>query len=80
MPCPSVPPRLRSVPLTIRCCTLKSGQVDEILSYALFFGLVCGIAAGSLNFYILTIRVNPGQRDLKAPLSAASFMWSISPW
>lgn len=32
----------------------------------MFFGLVCGIAAGLLNFYILTIRLNPGKEILTA--------------
>ncbi|HCL6945150.1 TPA: cyclic di-GMP phosphodiesterase [Enterobacter cloacae] len=55
---------LKAVPLTIKLYAEKWTS-DEIL-YALFFGLVCGIAAGSLNFYILTIRVNPGKEILSA--------------
>ncbi|MEX1840346.1 cyclic di-GMP phosphodiesterase [Enterobacter cloacae] len=55
---------LKAVPLTVNLYAEKWTS-DEIL-FALFFGLVCGIAAGSLNFYILTIRVNPGKEILSA--------------
>ncbi|WP_370968286.1 cyclic di-GMP phosphodiesterase [Enterobacter wuhouensis] len=55
---------LKDVPLTINLYA-DAWTSDEIL-YALFFGLVCGIAAGSLNFYILTIRQNPGKEILSA--------------
>ena len=55
---------LKDVPLTINLYA-EEWTTDEIL-YALFFGLVCGIAAGSLNFYILTLRLNPGKEILSA--------------
>lgn len=55
---------LKDVPLTINLYA-EEWTTDEIL-YALFFGLVCGIAAGSLNFYILTTRLNPGKEILSA--------------
>lgn len=55
---------LKDVPLTIKLYA-ESWTSDEIL-FALFFGLVCGIAAGSLNFYVLTIRLNPGKEILSA--------------
>lgn len=52
------------MPLTIHVYA-EAWTTDEVL-YALFFGLVCGIAAGLLNFYILTIRLNPGKEILTA--------------
>ncbi|HGG8824573.1 TPA: cyclic di-GMP phosphodiesterase [Enterobacter kobei] len=55
---------LTEVPLTIKLYT-REWTSDEIL-FALFFGLLCGIAAGSLNFYILTLRLNPGKEILSA--------------
>lgn len=55
---------LKNVPLTIKLYA-DAWTSDEIL-YALFFGLVCGIAAGSLNYYILSIRLNPGKEILSA--------------
>ncbi|UWX91970.1 cyclic di-GMP phosphodiesterase [Enterobacter mori] len=55
---------LKEVPLTINLYA-REWTSDEIL-FALFFGLVCGIAAGTLNFYILTIRLNPGKEILTA--------------
>jgi len=55
---------LRGVPLTIKLYA-EAWTTDELL-FALFFGLVCGIAAGSLNYYILTIRLNPGKEILTA--------------
>lgn len=55
---------LKDVPLTINLYA-DAWTSDEIL-YALFFGLVCGIAAGSLNYYILSIRLNPGKEILSA--------------
>jgi sensor c-di-GMP phosphodiesterase-like protein len=51
-------------PLTINLYA-DAWTSDEML-YALFFGLVCGIAAGSLNYYILSIRLNPGKEILSA--------------
>jgi sensor c-di-GMP phosphodiesterase-like protein len=51
-------------PLTINLYA-DAWTSDEIL-YALFFGLVCGICAGSLNYYILSIRLNPGKEILSA--------------
>ncbi len=36
------------------------------LFFALLFGLVCGIAAGTLIYYILTVRLNPGKEILVA--------------
>lgn len=64
---PDIPVRtatLKNVPLTIHVYA-EAWTTDEVL-YALFFGLVCGIAAGLLNFYILTIRLNPGKEILTA--------------
>ncbi|MFK8476552.1 cyclic di-GMP phosphodiesterase [Enterobacter kobei] len=55
---------LTEVPLTIKLYA-REWTSDEIL-FALFFGLLCGIAAGSLNFYILTLRLNPGKEILSA--------------
>jgi EAL domain-containing protein (putative c-di-GMP-specific phosphodiesterase class I) len=55
---------LKEVPLTIKLYA-EEWTSDEIL-FAVFFGLVCGIAAGSLNFYILTTRLNPGKEILSA--------------
>jgi len=55
---------LSHVPLTINLYA-ETWTKDELL-LALLFGLVCGIAAGSLNFYILTIRINPGKEILTA--------------
>lgn len=55
---------LKDVPLTIKLYA-EAWTSDEIL-FALFFGLLCGIAAGTLNFYILTIRLNPGKEILTA--------------
>jgi EAL domain-containing protein (putative c-di-GMP-specific phosphodiesterase class I) len=55
---------LKEVPLTIKLYA-DAWTSDEIL-FALFFGLVCGIAAGSLNYYVLTIRVDPGKEMLNA--------------
>ncbi|HDS9358824.1 TPA: cyclic di-GMP phosphodiesterase [Enterobacter chengduensis] len=55
---------LRHIPLTINLYA-ETWTKDELL-LALLFGLVCGIAAGSLNFYILTIRLNPGKEILTA--------------
>ncbi|HAS1559778.1 cyclic di-GMP phosphodiesterase [Enterobacter asburiae] len=55
---------LKDVPLTINLYA-DAWTSDEIL-YALFFGLVCGICAGSLNYYILSIRLNPGKEILSA--------------
>lgn len=55
---------LKDVPLTINLYA-EQWTTDELL-FALFFGLVCGIAAGSLSYYILTIRLNPGKEILTA--------------
>lgn len=55
---------LKAVPITIKMYA-QAWTTDEML-FALFFGLVCGIAGGSLNFYILTIRQNPGKEILTA--------------
>ncbi|WP_368541820.1 cyclic di-GMP phosphodiesterase [Enterobacter soli] len=55
---------LKDIPLTINLYA-ERWTTDEIL-FAILFGLVCGIAAGSLNFYILTIRLNPGKEILTA--------------
>lgn len=55
---------LKDIPLTIKIYA-EAWTSEEIL-FALFFGLVCGIAAGTLNFYILTIRLNPGKEILTA--------------
>lgn len=55
---------LKDLPLTINLYA-DAWTSDEIL-YALFFGLVCGICAGSLNYYILSIRLNPGKEILSA--------------
>lgn len=55
---------LKHVPLTINLYA-EQWTTDELL-FALFFGLVCGIAAGSLSYYILTIRLNPGKEILTA--------------
>lgn len=55
---------LKHVPLTLNLYAEK-WTVAEVL-FALFFGLLCGIAAGSLNYYILTIRLNPGKEILTA--------------
>lgn len=55
---------LEDVPLTINLYG-ETWTANELL-YALFFGLVCGIAFGSLNYYILTIRLNPGKEILSA--------------
>lgn len=55
---------LKDVPLTLKLYA-KAWTSEEML-YALFFGLVCGIAAGSLNFYILSTRLNPGKEILSA--------------
>lgn len=64
---PDAPTRtasLKEVPLTIRLYA-EPWTSDELL-FALLFGLVCGIAAGSLNFYVMTIRLNPGKEILTA--------------
>ncbi|MDR2264561.1 MAG: cyclic di-GMP phosphodiesterase [Enterobacter asburiae] len=55
---------LKDFPLTINLYA-EQWTTDELL-FALFFGLVCGIAAGSLSYYILTIRLNPGKEILTA--------------
>lgn len=55
---------LKSVPLTLKLYADR-WTTDEIL-FALFFGLICGIAAGTLSFYILTIRLHPGKEILTA--------------
>ena len=55
---------LTEVPLTIKLYA-REWTSEEIL-FALFFGLLCGIAVGSLNFYILTMRLNPGKEILSA--------------
>ncbi|HDR2890590.1 TPA: cyclic di-GMP phosphodiesterase [Enterobacter asburiae] len=55
---------LKDFPLTINLYA-EQWTMDELL-FALFFGLVCGIAAGSLSYYILTIRLNPGKEILTA--------------
>ncbi|HDR2753288.1 TPA: cyclic di-GMP phosphodiesterase [Enterobacter asburiae] len=61
---PSRTATLKDFPLTINLYA-EQWTTDELL-FALFFGLVCGIAAGSLSFYILTIRLNPGKEILTA--------------
>jgi len=55
---------LKDVPMTINLYA-QEWTTDEIL-FALFFGLICGIAAGTLSYYILTIRLNPGKEILMA--------------
>lgn len=55
---------LKEVPLTINLYA-QEWTSDEIL-FALFFGLICGIAAGTLSYYILSIRLNPGKEILTA--------------
>lgn len=55
---------LKDVPLTIKLYA-ESWTTYEIL-FALLFGLICGIAAGTLTFYILTIRLHPGKEILTA--------------
>ncbi|HDX4048409.1 TPA: cyclic di-GMP phosphodiesterase [Enterobacter soli] len=61
---PSRTATLKDFPLTINLYA-EQWTTDELL-FALFFGLVCGIAAGSLSYYILTIRLNPGKEILTA--------------
>ncbi|MDY1036141.1 cyclic di-GMP phosphodiesterase [Lelliottia sp. CFBP8978] len=55
---------LNDLPLTINLYA-KAWTTEEIL-FALFFGLICGIAAGTLSYYILTIRLHPGKEILMA--------------
>jgi len=55
---------LKDVPLTINLYGQKWTS-DEIL-FALFFGLISGIAAGTLSYYILSIRLSPGKEILTA--------------
>lgn len=66
---------LKTVPLTIKVYAQKWTPY-EIL-FALLFGLICGIAAGTLSFYILTIRLHQ-ERDPFSHQSTVSSMWCIS--
>ena len=63
---PDVPARsatLKNIPLTVNVYA-QAGQPMNCSTRC--FRPVCGIAAGLLNFYILTIRLNPGKEILTA--------------
>lgn len=55
---------LKRVPVTIQIYA-ESWTREELL-YAIFFGLVCGIATGTLSYYLLALRLNPAKEILTA--------------
>ena len=55
---------LDDFPLTINLYA-DAWTLNDLL-FALFFGVICGIGAGTLSYYILSIRLNPGKEILMA--------------
>lgn len=56
--------KLDNLPLTINLYA-ESWKAESLL-FALLFGMISGIAAGTLSYYILTVRLNPGREILTA--------------